>query len=97
MGTEQKVVVITGASQGFGAALVNAYRDRNYRVKQQFEMVARPGYFHRSIAGVARPSAIHGQRRDGAPPPICSRSPRGSPLRSATSPLPSIVAGAGAP
>ncbi len=42
MGAEQKVVVITGASQGFGAALVNAYRDRNYRVKQQFEMVARP-------------------------------------------------------
>jgi NADP-dependent 3-hydroxy acid dehydrogenase YdfG len=32
MGTEQKVVVVTGASQGFGAALVNAYRDRNYRV-----------------------------------------------------------------
>jgi NAD(P)-dependent dehydrogenase (short-subunit alcohol dehydrogenase family) len=32
MGTEQKVVVITGASQGIGAALVKAYRDRNYRV-----------------------------------------------------------------
>jgi NAD(P)-dependent dehydrogenase (short-subunit alcohol dehydrogenase family) len=32
MGTEQKVVVITGASQGFGAGLVKAYRDRNYRV-----------------------------------------------------------------
>jgi NAD(P)-dependent dehydrogenase (short-subunit alcohol dehydrogenase family) len=32
MGTEQKVVVITGASQGFGAELVKAYRDRNYRV-----------------------------------------------------------------
>jgi NAD(P)-dependent dehydrogenase (short-subunit alcohol dehydrogenase family) len=32
MGTEQKVAVITGASQGFGAALVSAYRDRNYRV-----------------------------------------------------------------
>jgi len=44
MGTAQKVVVITGASQGFGAALVNAYRDRNYRVKQQFEMVARPRF-----------------------------------------------------
>ena len=29
---EQKVVVITGASQGIGAALVKAYRDRNYRV-----------------------------------------------------------------
>ena len=32
MGTEQKVVVITGASQGIGAALVKAYRDRSYRV-----------------------------------------------------------------
>ena len=32
MGTEQKVAIITGASQGFGAALVKAYRDRNYRV-----------------------------------------------------------------
>jgi NAD(P)-dependent dehydrogenase (short-subunit alcohol dehydrogenase family) len=32
MGTEQKVAVITGASQGIGAALVGAYRDRNYRV-----------------------------------------------------------------
>jgi NAD(P)-dependent dehydrogenase (short-subunit alcohol dehydrogenase family) len=32
MGIEQKVVVITGASQGIGAALVKAYRDRNYRV-----------------------------------------------------------------
>ena len=32
MGTEQKVVVITGASQGIGAALVEAYRDRGYRI-----------------------------------------------------------------
>lgn len=32
MGTEQKVAVITGASQGIGAALVEAYRDRNFRV-----------------------------------------------------------------
>lgn len=32
MGTEQKVVVITGASQGIGEALVKAYLDRNYRV-----------------------------------------------------------------
>jgi NAD(P)-dependent dehydrogenase (short-subunit alcohol dehydrogenase family) len=32
MGFEQKVAVITGASQGIGAALVKAFRDRNYRV-----------------------------------------------------------------
>jgi NAD(P)-dependent dehydrogenase (short-subunit alcohol dehydrogenase family) len=32
MGIERKVAVITGASQGIGAALVEAYRDRNYRV-----------------------------------------------------------------
>jgi len=32
MGTDQKVAVITGSSQGIGAALVRAYRDRNYRV-----------------------------------------------------------------
>src|SRR5262249_36609324 len=32
MSSEQKVVIITGASQGIGAGLVMAYRDRNYRV-----------------------------------------------------------------
>src|SRR6201996_589830 len=32
MGTVQKVAVITGASQGIGAALVKAFRERNYRV-----------------------------------------------------------------
>ena len=32
MGIEQRVAVITGASRGIGAALVTAYRDRNYRV-----------------------------------------------------------------
>lgn len=32
MSTEQKVAVITGASRGIGAALVKAYRDRNYHV-----------------------------------------------------------------
>jgi NAD(P)-dependent dehydrogenase (short-subunit alcohol dehydrogenase family) len=32
MSTEQKVAVITGASQGIGAALVKAYRERRYRV-----------------------------------------------------------------
>jgi NAD(P)-dependent dehydrogenase (short-subunit alcohol dehydrogenase family) len=32
MGIEQKVAVITGASQGIGAGLVKSFRDRNYRV-----------------------------------------------------------------
>ncbi|WP_158932459.1 SDR family NAD(P)-dependent oxidoreductase [Acidisphaera sp. S103] len=32
MDIERKVAVITGASQGIGAALVKAYRDRNYQV-----------------------------------------------------------------
>lgn len=32
MSIEQKVAIITGASQGIGASLVHAYRDRNYRV-----------------------------------------------------------------
>lgn len=32
MSAQQKVVIVTGASQGIGAALVKAYRDRKYRV-----------------------------------------------------------------
>jgi len=32
MGVEQKVAIITGASQGIGEALVKGYRDRNFRV-----------------------------------------------------------------
>jgi NAD(P)-dependent dehydrogenase (short-subunit alcohol dehydrogenase family) len=32
MNSQQKVVVITGASQGIGAGLVKAFRDRNFRV-----------------------------------------------------------------
>jgi NAD(P)-dependent dehydrogenase (short-subunit alcohol dehydrogenase family) len=32
MNNEQKVAIITGGSQGIGAGLVKAYRDRNYRV-----------------------------------------------------------------
>jgi NAD(P)-dependent dehydrogenase (short-subunit alcohol dehydrogenase family) len=32
MSTEKKVVVVTGASSGIGAGLLQAFRDRNYRV-----------------------------------------------------------------
>ena len=32
MSSEQKVAIVTGASQGIGASLVKAFRDRNYRV-----------------------------------------------------------------
>lgn len=32
MGTEQRVAIITGASQGIGAGLVKSFRERNYRV-----------------------------------------------------------------
>jgi NAD(P)-dependent dehydrogenase (short-subunit alcohol dehydrogenase family) len=32
MSSEQKVAIVTGASQGIGAGLVKAFRDRNYRV-----------------------------------------------------------------
>ena len=32
MSAEQKVAIVTGASQGIGAGLVKAFRDRNYRV-----------------------------------------------------------------
>jgi NAD(P)-dependent dehydrogenase (short-subunit alcohol dehydrogenase family) len=32
MSTEQKVAVVTGASQGIGAGILRAFRDRNYRV-----------------------------------------------------------------
>jgi NAD(P)-dependent dehydrogenase (short-subunit alcohol dehydrogenase family) len=32
MSADRKVVIVTGASQGIGAGLVNAFRDRGYRV-----------------------------------------------------------------
>jgi NAD(P)-dependent dehydrogenase (short-subunit alcohol dehydrogenase family) len=41
MGAGQKVAVITGASQGIGAALIAAYRERGYRVVATARSIAR--------------------------------------------------------
>ncbi|RWG81478.1 MAG: SDR family oxidoreductase [Mesorhizobium sp.] len=43
MGSDQKVAVITGASRGIGAALVNAYRARSYRVVATARSIERSG------------------------------------------------------
>ena len=43
MTTEQKVAVITGASQGIGAALVTAYRERGYRVVAMARSIKQTG------------------------------------------------------
>jgi NADP-dependent 3-hydroxy acid dehydrogenase YdfG len=51
MGTEEKVAVITGASQGIGAALVEAYRARNYRVVATARSIKQPD--DANIAAVA--------------------------------------------
>ena len=46
MSTEQKVAIVTGASQGIGAGILQAFRDRNYRVvatSRSIKPVADPG------------------------------------------------------
>jgi NAD(P)-dependent dehydrogenase (short-subunit alcohol dehydrogenase family) len=48
MSTAQKVAVVTGASQGIGAALVLAFRSRNYRVVAN----------SRSIKAIADPDVV---------------------------------------
>jgi NAD(P)-dependent dehydrogenase (short-subunit alcohol dehydrogenase family) len=40
MGSEQKVAIITGASQGIGEALVRGFRDRDYRVVANSRAIA---------------------------------------------------------
>lgn len=42
MDAEQKVAIITGASQGIGEALVRAYRDRNFRVVANSRSIREP-------------------------------------------------------
>ena len=48
MSTAQKVAVVTGASQGIGAALVQAFRSRNYGVVAN----------SRSIKAIADPDVV---------------------------------------
>ena len=43
MSNEQKVAIVTGASQGIGAGLVKAFRDRNYRVVATSRSIERTG------------------------------------------------------
>ncbi|WP_312364597.1 SDR family oxidoreductase [Ensifer sp.] len=50
MSKEQKVVIITGASQGIGSALVKAYRSRNFRVVATSRSIEESG--DRDIAAV---------------------------------------------
>jgi NAD(P)-dependent dehydrogenase (short-subunit alcohol dehydrogenase family) len=57
MSAEQKVVVVTGASQGIGAGIVQAFRDRNCRVVAT----------SRSIKPVADPDVVTAQGDVGAP------------------------------
>jgi NAD(P)-dependent dehydrogenase (short-subunit alcohol dehydrogenase family) len=57
MGTEQKVAVVTGASQGIGAGIVQAFRDRNFRVVAT----------SRSIKPSADPDVVTIQGDVGAP------------------------------
>src|ERR1700704_588837 len=56
MSTEQKVAVVTGASQGIGAGILQAFRDRNYRVVAT----------SRSIKSVADPDVVTVQGDIGA-------------------------------
>src|SRR5947209_7029058 len=48
MSSERKVAVITGASQGMGAALVEAYRDRDYAVVATARSI-RPGNYEQIL------------------------------------------------
>ena len=43
MSNKQKVAVVTGGSQGIGAGLVKAFRDRNYRVVATSRFIMQSG------------------------------------------------------
>ena len=39
MSNAQKVAIVTGASQGIGAAIVQAFRSRNYAGRREFAII----------------------------------------------------------
>ena len=45
MGTKQKTVIITGASQGIGAGVVQAFLDRGYNVVATSRNITKSGAF----------------------------------------------------
>ena len=69
MSAERKVVVITGASQGIGAALVRAFLDRKYRVIATSRSIAPPARAHGTSSP---PPAL---RKSPAPGPASPRLP----------------------
>jgi NAD(P)-dependent dehydrogenase (short-subunit alcohol dehydrogenase family) len=52
MGTKQKTVIVTGASQGIGAGVVQAFLDRGYNVVANSRNITKSGAFTKS-AGLA--------------------------------------------
>src|SRR3954471_14866684 len=66
MSSEQKVAIITGASQGIGAGLVKAFRDRNYRVVATSRSIGQTGdqdivAGRGDVGDPATPEAVVGQ------------------------------------
>jgi NAD(P)-dependent dehydrogenase (short-subunit alcohol dehydrogenase family) len=67
MGAEQKVAIITGASQGIGAGLVQAYRDQNYRVVANSRSIKPSGDpdIHTVAGDIADPATAERIVREG--------------------------------
>ena len=66
MSSEQKVAIVTGASQGIGAGLVKAFRDRNYRVVATSRSIEQTGdrdilAVRGDVGGPATAEAVVGQ------------------------------------
>ena len=45
MGTKQKTIIVTGASQGIGAGVVQAFLDRGYNVVANSRNITKSGAF----------------------------------------------------